>query len=89
MAFIKGSRSAPMCGFSQRVIAILESQEVDYESVDVLDEEYNSGLRETLKQYSNWPTFPQVFVNGELLGGCDILTLMYEKGELAGLFKKQ
>ena len=88
VAFIKGSRSAPMCGFSQRVIAILESQEVDYESVDVLDEEYNSGLRETLKQYSNWPTFPQVFVNGDLVGGCDILTSMYEKGELAGLFKK-
>ncbi|XP_022767762.1 bifunctional monothiol glutaredoxin-S16, chloroplastic [Durio zibethinus] len=88
VAFIKGSRSAPMCGFSQRVIAILESQGVDYESVDVLDEEYNSGLRETLKQYSNWPTFPQVFVNGELVGGCDILTSMYEKGELAGLFKK-
>ncbi|TYI65864.1 hypothetical protein E1A91_D09G186800v1 [Gossypium mustelinum] len=87
VAFIKGSRSAPMCGFSQRVIAILENQGVDYESVDVLDEEYNCGLRETLKQYSNWPTFPQVFVNGELVGGCDILTSMYEKGELAGLLK--
>ncbi|OMO97585.1 hypothetical protein COLO4_14511 [Corchorus olitorius] len=83
VAFIKGSRSAPMCGFSQRVIAILESQGVDYETLDVLDEEHNYGLRETLKQYSNWPTFPQVFVNGELVGGCDILTSMYEKGELA------
>ncbi|KAK8574175.1 hypothetical protein V6N13_097165 [Hibiscus sabdariffa] len=88
VAFIKGSRSAPMCGFSQRVIAILESQGVDYESVDVLDEEHNCGLRETLKQYSNWPTFPQIFVNGELVGGCDILSSMYEKGELAGLFKQ-
>lgn len=88
VAFIKGSRSAPMCGFSQRVIAILESQGVDYESIDVLDEEYNYGLRETLKKYSSWPTFPQIFVNGELVGGCDILTSMYEKGELAGLFKK-
>ncbi|KAL0375353.1 UNVERIFIED_CONTAM: Bifunctional monothiol glutaredoxin-S16, chloroplastic [Sesamum radiatum] len=88
VAFIKGSRSAPLCGFSQRVIAILESQGVEYESVDVLDEEYNSGLRETLKKYSNWPTFPQIFVNGELVGGCDILTSMYEKGELAGLFKQ-
>lgn len=87
VAFIKGSRSAPMCGFSQRVVAILENQGVDYESVDVLDEEYNSGLRETLKNYSNWPTFPQIFVNGELVGGCDILTSMYEKGELADLFK--
>ncbi|CAN1277054.1 Bifunctional monothiol glutaredoxin-S16, chloroplastic [Linum perenne] len=88
VAFIKGSRSAPMCGFSQKVVGILESQGLDYESVDVLDEEYNNGLRETLKKYSNWPTFPQVFVDGELLGGCDILTAMYEKGELAGLLKK-
>ncbi|EPS71866.1 hypothetical protein M569_02889 [Genlisea aurea] len=87
VAFIKGSRAAPLCGFSQRVVAILESQGVEYESVDVLDEEYNYGLRETLKRYSNWPTFPQVFVNGDLVGGCDILTSMYEKGELAQLFK--
>lgn len=87
VAFIKGSRSAPQCGFSQRVVAMLESEGVDYESVDVLDEEYNYGLRETLKNYSNWPTFPQIFVKGELVGGCDILTSMYEKGELATLFK--
>ncbi|KAF5759496.1 putative glutaredoxin, GIY-YIG endonuclease superfamily, Thioredoxin-like superfamily [Helianthus annuus] len=88
VAFIKGSRSAPQCGFSQRVVGILDSEGVDYESVDVLDEEHNSGLRETLKRYSNWPTFPQVFVNGELVGGCDILSSMHEKGELAGLFKQ-
>ncbi|CAI9097258.1 OLC1v1033643C1 [Oldenlandia corymbosa var. corymbosa] len=87
VAFIKGSRSAPQCGFSQRVVGILESVGVDYESVDVLDEQYNPGLRETLKKYSNWPTFPQIFVNGELVGGCDILSSMYEKGELADLFK--
>lgn len=88
VAFIKGSRNAPLCGFSQRVVTILESQGVEYESVDVLDEEYNNGLRETLKNYSKWPTFPQIFVNGELVGGCDILTSMYEKGELASLFKQ-
>ncbi|KAJ0087912.1 hypothetical protein Patl1_31361 [Pistacia atlantica] len=88
VAFIKGSRSAPMCGFSQRVVGILESEEVDFESVDVLDEEYNYGLRETLKKYSNWPTFPQIFLNGELVGGCDILSSMHEKGEIAALFKK-
>lgn len=87
VAFIKGSRSAPLCGFSQKVVGMLESQGVDYESVDVLDEEFNYGLRETLKSYSNWPTFPQIFVNGELVGGCDILTSMYEKGELASLLK--
>ncbi|KAH9610360.1 hypothetical protein KSS87_007430 [Heliosperma pusillum] len=88
VAFIKGSRSAPQCGFSQRVVGILDSQGVDYESVDVLDDEYNPGLRESLKKYSNWPTFPQVFVKGELVGGCDILTSMHENGELAGLFKE-
>ena len=88
VAFIKGSRSAPQCGFSQRVVGILESQGVDYETVDVLDDDYNHGLREKLKSYSNWPTFPQVFVKGELLGGCDILTSMYENGELANMFKQ-
>lgn len=88
VAFIKGTRSAPQCGFSQRVVGILESHSVDFECVDVLDEEYNPGLREKLKQYSNWPTFPQVFVKGELLGGCDIVSDMAEKGELAALFKK-
>ncbi|KAK4478459.1 hypothetical protein RD792_013934 [Penstemon davidsonii] len=88
VAFIKGSRTAPLCGFSQRVVSILESQGVDYESVDVLDEDYNYGLRETLKKYSNWPTFPQIFVNGELMGGCDILTSMHEKGELASFFNQ-
>lgn len=88
VAFIKGSRSAPQCGFSQRVVGILETEGVDYESIDVLDEEHNGGLRETLKKYSNWPTFPQVFVDGQLVGGCDILSSMHEAGELAGLFKK-
>ncbi|XP_047322871.1 bifunctional monothiol glutaredoxin-S16, chloroplastic [Impatiens glandulifera] len=88
VAFIKGSRSAPLCGFSQKVVGILETEGIDYESVDVLDEECNNGLRETLKSYSNWPTFPQIFVNGELVGGCDILTSMHDKGELAGLVKK-
>ncbi|KAA8517396.1 hypothetical protein F0562_017689 [Nyssa sinensis] len=89
VAFIKGSRSAPLCGFSQKVVGILESEGVDYESVDVLDEQYNYGLRETLKKYSNWPTFPQVFANGELVGGCDILSSLHENGELAGLFKSR
>lgn len=88
VAFIKGSRNAPQCGFSQQVVGILEALGVDYESLDVLDEEYNSGLRETLKKYSNWPTFPQVFVKGELLGGCDIISSMAESGELAKVFQK-
>lgn len=74
--------------FPKKVVGILESEGVEYESIDVLDEEYNQGLRETLKKYSNWPTFPQIFVNGELVGGCDIFSSMYEKGELYGLLKK-
>ena len=61
---------------------------VVFESIDVLDEECNHGLRETLENYSNWPTFPQVFVNGELVGGCDIISSMAEKGELASLLHK-
>ncbi|KAL3830183.1 hypothetical protein ACJIZ3_018985 [Penstemon smallii] len=81
-------KKAPRKKTDLRVVAILENQGVDYESVDVLDEEYNNGLRETLKKYSNWPTFPQIFINGELVGGCDILTTLYEKGELAGLVKQ-
>ncbi|NP_001131662.1 Monothiol glutaredoxin-S12, chloroplastic [Zea mays] len=85
VAFIKGSRSAPQCGFSQRVVGILEGHGVDFVTVDVLDEEHNHGLRETLKAYSSWPTFPQVFVGGELVGGCDIVSSMAEKGELAAL----
>ncbi|KAF8664458.1 hypothetical protein HU200_054630 [Digitaria exilis] len=88
VAFIKGSRSAPQCGFSQRVVGILESQGVDFVTVDVLDEEHNHGLRETLKTYSNWPTFPQIFVGGELLGGCDIISSMAEKGELSAMLQK-
>ncbi|KAI3945543.1 hypothetical protein MKW92_030550 [Papaver armeniacum] len=78
VAFIKGSR----------MVGILEGAGVDYETIDVLDDEHNFGLREKLKSYSNWPTFPQIFVNGELVGGCDILTSMQENGELASLFKK-
>ncbi|KAJ0983900.1 hypothetical protein J5N97_002256 [Dioscorea zingiberensis] len=88
VAFIKGSRSSPLCGFSQKVVGILQSHGVDFECVDVLDEEHNYGLREKLKTYSNWPTFPQVFVKGEFVGGCDIISSMAEKGELASLFQK-
>ncbi|TVU27540.1 hypothetical protein EJB05_30159 [Eragrostis curvula] len=88
VAFIKGSRSAPQCGFSQRVVGILEAHGVDFVTIDVLDEEHNPGLRETLKTYSHWPTFPQLFVGGELEGGCDIVSSMAEKGELAALFQK-
>ncbi|KAJ3684054.1 hypothetical protein LUZ61_013218 [Rhynchospora tenuis] len=88
VAFIKGSRRAPQCGFSQKVVGLLESHGVDFVSVDVLDEEHNFGLREKLKTYSNWPTFPQVFAGGELVGGCDIISDLAEKGELKAILQK-
>lgn len=83
--FIKGTKEAPMCGFSAQAVNIFGQMGVAFETRDVLD---GSGLREALPQYSNWPTFPQIFVNGELVGGCDIVTEMYEKGELQPLVEK-
>ncbi|KAJ4807563.1 Glutaredoxin family protein [Rhynchospora pubera] len=88
VAFIKGSRRAPQCGFSQKVVGLLESHGVDFVCVDVLDEEHNFGLREKLKSYSNWPTFPQVFAGGELVGGCDIISDLAEKAELKAILQK-
>ena len=83
--YIKGTKEAPMCGFSAQAVHIFQQLGVPFETRDVLD---GSGLREALPQYSNWPTFPQVFVNGELIGGCDIVTEMYEKGELQPIVEK-
>lgn len=60
VAFIKGTRTAPQCGFSHRVLTMLNEARVNYEVVNVLDEQYNPGLRETIKTYSDWPTIPQV-----------------------------
>ncbi|XP_002982642.2 bifunctional monothiol glutaredoxin-S16, chloroplastic [Selaginella moellendorffii] len=86
VAFIKGSRTAPQCGFSHRVLTILEQQGVDYETVNVLDEEHNSGVREAIKSYSQWPTIPQVFVKGEFVGGADVMSELAESGEISKLF---
>ena len=82
VAFIKGTRTQPECGFSHQVLALLNQTSVDYETVNVLDEHHNPGLREAIKVYSDWPTIPQVYVNGEFIGGADIITEMSEKGEL-------
>ncbi|TPG07230.1 Grx4 family monothiol glutaredoxin [Sphingomonas oligophenolica] len=78
--FMKGSPLFPQCGFSSRAIAILDHLKVDYESVDVLQDQ---GVRQGIKAYSDWPTIPQLYVNGEFLGGSDIMMEMYESGELA------
>jgi monothiol glutaredoxin len=77
--FMKGTPEAPACGFSARTVAILQSLEVPFAAVDILPD---PRIRQELSAISNWPTIPQLFHAGELLGGCDIVTEMYESGEL-------
>jgi monothiol glutaredoxin len=84
--FMKGSPLFPQCGFSSRAIAILNHLNVEFESVDVLQDQ---GIRQGIKAYSDWPTIPQLYVDGEFVGGSDIMMEMYESGELAQLFVKQ
>ena len=80
--FMKGTPQFPQCGFSMRASQALTACGVEYAHVDVLAE---PEVRQTLPQISQWPTFPQVFINGELIGGCDIVIEMYQKGELQKL----
>ncbi|MCA1749567.1 MAG: Grx4 family monothiol glutaredoxin [Parasphingopyxis sp.] len=84
--FMKGSPLFPQCGFSSRAIAILEHCGVEFESVDVLQDQE---VRQGIKQYSNWPTIPQLYVKGEFVGGSDIMMEMYESGELPELLEKK
>lgn len=86
MLYMKGTPSRPQCGFSSQAVRILNAVGVDFSSVNVL--EYQA-IREGVKEYSQWPTLPQLFVKGEFIGGCDILTSMYTSGELATLLKKE
>jgi monothiol glutaredoxin len=78
--FMKGSPEAPGCGFSARTVAALQALDAPFAAVDVLPD---ARIRQELSAISNWPTIPQLFVDGELIGGCDIVTEMYETGELA------
>jgi monothiol glutaredoxin len=78
--FMKGSPEAPACGFSARTVAALQELDVPFAAVDVLPD---PRIRQELSAISNWPTIPQLFVDGELIGGCDIVVEMYESGELA------
>jgi monothiol glutaredoxin len=78
--FMKGVPERPMCGFSARTVAALDSLGASYAAVDILPD---PRIRQELSAISNWPTIPQLFVNGDLVGGCDIVTEMYETGELA------
>lgn len=88
VAFIKGSRTAPQCGFSHRVLTILNEHGVEYETLDVLDEKHNTGLREALKAYSQWPTIPQVFAHGEFIGGADIMDELATSGKIKEVLQK-
>jgi len=84
--FMKGTPLFPQCGFSSRAVAILEHLGVAYESVDVLQDQ---GIRQGIKDYSDWPTIPQLYVKGEFIGGSDIMMEMYESGELGQLLQEQ
>lgn len=77
--FMKGTPDQPMCGFSGRVVQILDHVGVAYEGVNVLE---SDALRQGIKDYSSWPTIPQLYVKGEFVGGCDIITEMFQSGEL-------
>ena len=81
--FMKGSPLFPQCGFSSRAIAILQHLNVEFDSVDVLQDQE---IRQGIKSYSDWPTIPQLYVKGEFLGGSDIMTEMFEAGELQQVF---
>ena len=83
--FMKGSPDAPQCGFSMRTVEALKSCNVEFAYVDILSA---PAVRENLPKVSNWPTFPQVFIAGELVGGCDITMDLYQKGELQTMLQE-
>ena len=82
--FMKGTPDAPQCGFSMAVTNMLKLLEVNFQSVNVLEDQ---NIREGIKVFSDWPTIPQLYVKKEFIGGCDIVKEMYESGELAKLFE--
>ena len=85
MLFMKGNRDAPRCGFSKTIIALLNEHKADYQTFDILED---NEVREGLKKYSNWPTYPQLYINGELIGGLDIVQEMSESGDLDSMLPK-
>ncbi len=84
--FMKGTPMFPQCGFSAAVVQALSNLGVKFKGIDVLTD---SSLREGIKQFTNWPTIPQLYVGGEFVGGCDIIREMYESGELQQLFDEK
>ncbi|MEM6383858.1 MAG: Grx4 family monothiol glutaredoxin [Pseudomonadota bacterium] len=81
--FMKGTKQFPQCGFSAQVVQILEYVGADYTDVNVLED---MDIREGVKEYSNWPTIPQLYIKGEFVGGCDIVREMFQAGELQQMF---
>jgi monothiol glutaredoxin len=79
MLYMKGTAMFPQCGFSARVVQILSHMSVPFKTADVLED---AELRDGIKQFSNWPTIPQLYIKGEFVGGCDIVTEMFQSGEL-------
>ncbi|MDE8348080.1 MAG: Grx4 family monothiol glutaredoxin [Acidocella sp.] len=86
MLFMKGTPMFPQCGFSARVIQILKHADVPYKTVNVLE---NAEIRDAIKEFSSWPTIPQLYIKGEFIGGCDIVTEMYQSGELQTLLTEK
>jgi monothiol glutaredoxin len=84
LLFMKGTPAQPQCGFSMQVVRLLDHLGVGYASVNVLDD---ADVRQAIKDYSNWPTIPQLYVKGEFVGGCDIVREMFENGELKTYFE--
>ncbi len=84
LVFMKGTKLMPMCGFSNNVVQILNILGVPFETVNVLD---HDDIRQGIKEYSSWPTIPQVYINGEFVGGSDVMVELYQKGELQGMLE--
>jgi monothiol glutaredoxin len=85
MLFMKGTRQIPACGFSNTVVQILKKEGLPFETFNILAD---PELRQALKEFSNWPTYPQLYVDGKFVGGCDIVTEMHQSGELSGVLKQ-
>ncbi len=83
--FMKGTKTSPMCGFSSIVVAILRKLNIEFKDVNVLE---SNDIREAIKTYTDWPTIPQLYVNKEFIGGCDIVRDLYESGELEKIIKQ-
>lgn len=82
--FMKGTKQFPQCGFSARACAILQDMDLEFHDVNILEDEE---MRQGIKEYGNWPTIPQLYINKQLIGGSDIMMEMYQSGELQGLVK--